>query len=228
MRRESIAVRLVVRGGVFIALGLITTIIVAWLLVFAVDLGDGSVRFYGASRARDPARGEGTGFVGSMNSRALGSRSHWCGVGPTPPAVLGGPMGAPVDVTQFAPAWAERAVFPWLVGDRPWPGPGSSETTMVAGRGWPMIALWCEASGTAAAATPAGGIVLPSWEASRARDRMLPYRPVWAGLAVDTALYAALGWLVVVVLAAVRRRKRRADGRCPGCGYDLGGDLEAL
>jgi hypothetical protein len=52
---------------------------------------------------------------------------------------------------------------------------------------------------------------------------MLPVVPLWPGFALDTAFYAAIAFALWSEPPAIRRRTRRARGRCPACGYDLKG-----
>jgi hypothetical protein len=47
--------------------------------------------------------------------------------------------------------------------------------------------------------------------------------PLWPGFAVDSAFYAAVGSMLWSAAAVIRRRNRRARGRCAACGYDLEG-----
>jgi len=53
------------------------------------------------------------------------------------------------------------------------------------------------------------------------RELAVPWRPLWAGLVANAAVYAA----AIALLAALSRRlgawRRRRRGRCPACGYDL-------
>ena len=65
-------------------------------------------------------------------------------------------------------------------------------------------------------------------------NRMRPTRPLWPGFAVNSLLYAALWWIVLVLFAwlirFIRRwpaRRREKRGRCPACGYDLRGGFDA-
>ena len=54
--------------------------------------------------------------------------------------------------------------------------------------------------------------------------RLMPLRPLWLGLAADTAFYAALLLLVIPGPRFARQWVRRRRGRCESCGYDLRGD----
>jgi len=65
-----------------------------------------------------------------------------------------------------------------------------------------------------------------SWPASVSRplmvSRLLPLRPVWSGLVVNTLIYALVAWCAWMLARAGRRCRRRRRGRCPGCGYPIG------
>jgi hypothetical protein len=51
----------------------------------------------------------------------------------------------------------------------------------------------------------------------------VPILPLWSGLAINTLIYGAPVWLLLAVPGMLRRRKRRKQGRCLRCGYDLRG-----
>jgi hypothetical protein len=52
---------------------------------------------------------------------------------------------------------------------------------------------------------------------------LLPAVPTPVGFALDTAFYAAIAFTLWCAPGVVRRRRRRARGLCPACGYDLKG-----
>lgn len=52
----------------------------------------------------------------------------------------------------------------------------------------------------------------------------LPYYPLWAGLAVNTALYGGAWWIAIPARRGIRHAWRTRAGRCPVCGYDLSAD----
>lgn len=69
-----------------------------------------------------------------------------------------------------------------------------------------------------------GGLLSPALS-----GEVLPLRPVWPGFAVNWAVFGGV-WVVMLVVPglvwrAVRGERRRRDGRCPVCGYELGGKL---
>jgi hypothetical protein len=100
-------------------------------------------------------------------------------------------------------------------------------------RGWPLPAAQTRVLGlmsplaTAAYRTDWGAPLtndrIPSGRGSLADVRMIPYRPIWSGLAVDAALYAGLWWCLLLVPRFVAAKWRRKQGSCPACGYDLTG-----
>ena len=53
----------------------------------------------------------------------------------------------------------------------------------------------------------------------------LPLRPIWAGMSVNTIVYAGIVWVVLGLLRVIRGHIRELLLRCPECGYDLRGNL---
>jgi len=54
-------------------------------------------------------------------------------------------------------------------------------------------------------------------------QRMLPLRPLWRGLLIDTLIYGSVLWCLLVLHGHIRRTVRRRRGRCPACGYPSSG-----
>ncbi len=52
---------------------------------------------------------------------------------------------------------------------------------------------------------------------------ILALKPLWPGFAINTVLYAAILWVLFAAPFALRRRLRIKRGLCPACGYDLRG-----
>ena len=102
--------------------------------------------------------------------------------------------------------------------------------------GWPRLAvrtIWVapsdnwerERSSSDVVVSIDGGI---SWPTSGPRFRLdprgrLPLIPIWPGFAINTIFYAAVLWLPVAGLGALRRHGRVKGGLCPSCAYPIGG-----
>ncbi len=129
---------------------------------------------------------------------------------------------------QIVPSWGEILMTPteeYQVG-----GPGIREWRVIDGRGWPIRTLWSETSRCVGV-----GSFIPCernrygipilWRpwSSNARVRSLPLRPIWRGFAVNTGFYAAMLWLVIPGPFTARRFVRGKRDRCINCGYDLRG-----
>ncbi len=111
-------------------------------------------------------------------------------------------------------------------------------------RGWPLPAFKGRVYGTMDRASASVYVVedaswyLPktAWTGTPSSSvlatmRFIPLRPVWPGLILDS-LVAAVAWGAVFVgVRGVWRvtlgKRRSVQGSCPKCGYDLKGDLEA-
>jgi len=97
--------------------------------------------------------------------------------------------------------------------------------------GWPTNSMWCAFAWNTARwpnvitdprlsaiiiASPMGGNYALS-------QRALPLRPIWPGFAVNTLLYTVILWLFLCGPFELRRIIRRKRGQCIKCGYDLRG-----
>jgi hypothetical protein len=71
------------------------------------------------------------------------------------------------------------------------------------------------------------GYACPSFipTAEPSRHRCLPTAPIWPGFAINTLLYGVILWLLFAATGMVRRRRRIERGLCPRCTYDLRGAL---
>jgi len=101
--------------------------------------------------------------------------------------------------------------------------------------GWPMRSACCLVS---RAVRPSPRCTFVDGEAALAVGwyrgdtdefpRFVAFRPLWLGMAANTALYATVMFVSLTGAAAVRRRWRRRRGRCTLCGYDLRGTASAV
>lgn len=66
------------------------------------------------------------------------------------------------------------------------------------------------------------GIAIPSWMAKFRIFDCFPTRALWPGFAINTLFYAAILWLVFGAPLALRRWRRVRKGLCPKCAYPMG------
>ncbi len=215
--------RVIVRAGIFLLLGAVLNIVAAWGLALTVSPD------------------QSYGIVGSVNDAY--AIEHWRTPGGQRVVVyqIGGMThcgpGLPPTYDQMIPRWGSD----FLQVPRP-RHPLYSELVMntstwgvrvADARGWPCLTAWGGAhyprSGIALPAPPAvRGIWTvgshPSDQKAIPQARLLPYLPLWRGLAVNTLFYSLALWLVVIawsIPGRVRRRQRNKRGLCLSCGYDL-------
>lgn len=202
-----------------LVLGLFASVAVAWLLVLTTHPDSGNVTFFMHGRDRDPRAGEGTGNIDLLTLNVAGTDVYSVSVASTQRGIK-----TAMPPEACVPHWARDTMFPFLSGKEPWPPPGAARDCWVVARGWPFRALWSDwkTAGTPAA-TLEGGIPLPGWNVFTDWPHVLPYRPRWPGLLLDT-LFFAVAWAVLFYLIARFRRWRTPlPGHCPRCNYDLAG-----
>lgn len=71
------------------------------------------------------------------------------------------------------------------------------------------------------------GFLDRGWQSGAEGDGklVLPYRPLWSGLAIGTAFYGLLWTLPLLGVPLLRRWRCRRRGLCPECGYDVKGNF---
>jgi hypothetical protein len=87
--------------------------------------------------------------------------------------------------------------------------------------GWPWRCAWCQIHQDIYGDpdTVKGGFKVRARGSSPAP--VIPYRPIWRGMALDTMLWAAAAMLTARCVGSVKRTRRRLAGLCTSCGYDL-------
>jgi len=91
--------------------------------------------------------------------------------------------------------------------------------------GWPRVAMWHEnllILRSRQQVVTSGGLRLADGSQFLGPGRILPYRIIARGFAINSSFYAALLWVLICGPFALRRLIRARRGLCPGCGYDLG------
>lgn len=97
------------------------------------------------------------------------------------------------------------------------------------GRGWPLLAMYCRWTrpfDLSADYKLYAGLPLPKSRASRveaAQLRAIPLLPMWPGFGINTLFYAAVLWALFAGPGKIRRRLRARRGLCLACAYDLRG-----
>lgn len=94
-------------------------------------------------------------------------------------------------------------------------------------RGFPALCLWHEIRREGDVYTTPGGVLLSDPRVSAGSEltvRAFAYRPIWGGLAVNTAFWGGLVWVIGWMVALRRRSGRIMRGLCIACRYDLGRD----
>lgn len=88
-------------------------------------------------------------------------------------------------------------------------------------RGWPFVVLYSYALESEERPSERHGGLRVSDDPAGFDYRFLPYFPVWRGIFASAALYG-LPWLILMTVPSLLRGKfRSARGLCPRCGYDL-------
>ncbi len=127
-----------------------------------------------------------------------------------------------VDPGDLLPYWSKLAIPSATYAA----GLSDFEKHLVEGRGWPLLALWCElrlTSGPPELSYSVAGAIETPWEwKSNLRPRALPLRPIWPGFAANTLFYATILWLLTCGPFALRRFLRLRRGLCPKCAYPMG------
>ncbi len=97
-------------------------------------------------------------------------------------------------------------------------------------RGWPMLSLWCMRTHSVVTEwglfkdfEPRGFIATPILPIKHWGPRVLPLNPIWIGFIVNMLFYALFMWLLFPGPFVLRRIIRHRRGLCVKCAYDLRG-----
>jgi hypothetical protein len=134
------------------------------------------------------------------------------------------------------PASMRAMLMPWLDGQAAWPPSGQGESRSLIVCGWPLPALACAAAYAPRNALqltiiwgwplpPRLASYLPGADFSGSGTTLLPTHPLYRGLILDTLLYGAAWFPFLATPGAFRRTLRRRRGHCPACGYDRLGEF---
>ncbi len=197
---------------VFLVLGAVVNVAVAWILAVTVNSFEGTrVRGYrwSSDEQWDASTWRRGGALTVYSARIWveGFRAA-PGLGPDP--------------NDFVPSWTGLHQPTARVQRRE-----GVEVREVDARGWPILTLSSEIEHRAyldSLVTDGIKTTLLPWPRGGARlPKVLPLRPIWRGFAINTFFYAAIVWVLWSSPLAARRVSRRKRGRCIQCGYDLRG-----
>jgi hypothetical protein len=187
------------------AAGVITTLVVAWLLswlvqptkhIFELTYVDNQVLQVNAFHSPGASRTE---FFNMGRYNSFDEVRHYAGI--LAPGENSQSRRQETNLGSDSNLWIEHA------------------------RGWPFLAMWCKALDK-----PGG----PHWEGAIAwapptypdlglKLSALPLKPIWAGFLADAVFYALLFAAIAAALGPARRWFRRRRGKCERCGYDRRG-----
>ena len=211
--------KIITRVIVFLLLGAIVNVAVAWGIAVSPLMPEalGGRRFVFKSAAM--------GTWEYLQANSVGASS----------VCLGFPIGLnyfpvfPVQGEKRMPSWVSLTpedVVEYLED----PVPRYSGMELRAA-GWPLLATQYRFRFEVGSYRRRSNLVVDALQiprGSRSRDSwILPTRPIWPGLTINTLFYAAILWALFAMPAALRRKRRIKRGLCVKCGYDLRGSSAA-
>lgn len=101
-------------------------------------------------------------------------------------------------------------------------GMSASSVWMESRAGWPLHAMMLGLRAPTASQQSANYFPVVTFS-FRGNMYAVPLEPAWPAFAADTAIYTVLWVAALAGFAELRRRRRRALGKCPNCLYNLRG-----
>ncbi len=235
--------RLAIKLVVFLLLGAVTTVGVAWSSVWWAPLpvtdvleNNPAVESQSAAALHGPNY-----FVMRIGrQRRIGADRVWSSwLDPDAPVSVSFISDPHIRPEHVAPSWARLALPTPEYAD------GDVHERTVEARGWPLIALrsgyvhrrnlvpggppFLDASETRVGAWPLRDLAVAPQIMNYGAATMpavstvqhLPLHPMWPGFLINTFFYAVILWLLWSTPFATRRLTRKRRGRCVRCGYDL-------
>lgn len=224
----------IVRASVFLLLGAVVNVGVAWGSAIWVEFG-----YQGPTNFDYFADWEGTSRFPSYTALRWWRMSA-CRVEVYKVDYSGGVPGTnTATFDELIPNWGQDFLhIPELddiVPDRWTYDPLAWGDRAVDARGWPCLAVWGGirppsgpwSNGAAASQDwMVRGAIPLSQYSPKGRNyvalKWLPYLPVWPGFAINSMFYAATIWLLFTGPRTLRRWRRLRRGLCVACGYPVG------
>ncbi|GEM_PF-2832821 len=233
--------RLIVRACIFLLLGAVTNVMVAWGCVFWIPATPSTTKSVHTWPRHNSADWPKASAI-SAATRPGFSREAWYGDNTDEfVARMREVSQAAVNAARNSddPATSFRLYKDTVdsMGDPRERMPLRSASCDQMAAGWPLLSLYCEhvlvdevfVSGPSAAGTrrfeSTTGWNIPDWIPWRDRRlnvrRRIPLEPLPLELAANTAFYAVFAAGLVMLTNRMRRHLRRRAGRCANCNYDL-------
>lgn len=256
MPRHSMLPRFLPKLVVAFVMGSVLNLVVAWLAAYRADWTNAfSYRHNWGQPATAEVRDQGSGL--GVNYNVEWRAAFGAAVRDTTIelwefrsfVVRVTPEYEPLDYDFFSNqadpgarwAWSVRGPYSWGVPARHdelvalLPSVGKVERIETAA-GFPALAF-CSESDRADWFTPMmphrWGLALPAHKHPRTIQgaglpfRVLPYKPIWSGLLLNTLVYVLLWLGFSHLMRGTLRARRRHRGRCPRCAHDLAHDYRA-
>ena len=110
------------------------------------------------------------------------------------------------------------------------PSVSVNEQRWLLATGWPCRSCWCELwqfvrtdeDHYLESRDISGAVETSLPPIVGALKRVMPFYPIWPGFAMNTILYGAILWMVLVLPFNIRRRRRIKRGLCARCAYPVG------
>lgn len=202
--------RRLVKVGVFLVLGAVINVTVAWTV--SVRRGPDVIRYWwlGEGELVHTSGANGQLYVSHAPASTCVLFNRYIDPDRDDPAISNQSPGVP--------SWAFEALMTAQ----------TDQDRMLRGTGWPVPTMWSEYVWDAARITQINGAIATNMEpwkfGSFPLPRVLPLRPIWPDFALDTAIYAAGVFTLFVAVRGRRRRRqrRRRHGLCEHCSYPVG------
>ena len=215
--RECMKRRWLLKLALFLVLGAIVNVAVAWVCCVHDSHFDELGDYQDAHLLRDTFAWSVWSLRSSRGCLVSSSYQKWIGGGGVSQALGPSPE-------SLIPGWSHlpRSPFAYDLDVRP------RQMLVASARGWPLLALCSEMdlhpfSFHALAITD--GIPTSRFDEMPGVCRIpvvLPLRPIWPGFAINTVFYAVVLWLLFAGPLVLRRRRRIRRGLCPKCAYPVG------
>jgi hypothetical protein len=191
--------QLLLKLGVFLLLGAIVNVAVAWGLVFAINemrVSGPSISYRGIEAANTPYDPPGRWGATKIKYRFLRDEP----LSLSPPELSRADEGTFYFLTVYYWGLPARSTMSAVV-----------EKQLVQTGSYTLPQMH-SAFGWVVGGEPAGSFLRPN---------VLPLRPIWPGFAINTIFYAAMLWLLWLAPGRIRRFIRVKRHRCPACGYEI-------